>query len=254
MGKDFERLIKIKCDDPELKAQIEHALENFMKTPEGRKLIEEAYDVQNHRRLFDRRIVIEYNENAEKAGEANCSDGIITLGPKLKTSQYEGIDGQPYEMSLDRILFHELSHLADEEMYKDAKAAKTGIDEIRVEMDRTLLDAMGVYFGQKFSSMKEVEKYARANGIESLEDHMDEILPIYDQLEKQGKSAERRAIDNSNPYMSKYFGEMARKRHDDFGAVETFDETGVRVEEKVGTPELETYDDINPSAGTPPKL
>lgn len=255
MGVSYKDYIDVDIEDPVLRAKVENALENFMRTPEGREVIEMGYLRCNANKDSPEKIRIEFNPQEGYKGQA-FSSGRIAFGNGLNTMRYEGFDKEFHDFSLERVLFHELVHLGDDDEtagwahYEGMTFDENGVPDIRKHMHEVLLpQAVRIYLDDPDMTGEEVDDFMKSliddsgQFTEQGQAQFDEVLKIFDRLLEKAslsevtgeKGTERRTIDRTNEFMKKYYGEESRFGH------KTDPSSPDYPNFSNGTPELESY-------------
>ncbi len=86
-----------------LKNKLEEALSEISSTREGRQMIRQAA-----RRGEDGKVNIIYNEGGFTVA---LISGDFAVGTEDDQFMYQGVDGDMYDLSIQRMVFHELVHL-----------------------------------------------------------------------------------------------------------------------------------------------
>jgi hypothetical protein len=247
MSFDFRDYVRVESDDAEFKQQIEQFLEQMAQTPEGRKILEEVREGNNGVRVSiigDTRPRMPAGfegekEEVEKFARDTGADpatGRITIAKdELSTLRYKDTNGQWQQVSLGSAIYHELYHMRDPEAL-----AKKGVSlsqlaqlpdaETPQQLAQRMQDAQTAaardVSGNPNMTFEEAKKYITdlgQTGDEKYSDVMNRIMGY----QQSSSPAERKAVEATNAFMQKYYGESPRGNYQDT--------------DKQGTPELETY-------------
>ena len=115
----------VRIDDPELRAQVEGALDQLSRTPEGQHVLRQAAAMQMFRMFGTLTPTSEQREEGAVPitgeiadpnwpGGFNSATGILGINAvALRRAEYLGQDGQYHDASLQNVLLHELGHAMD---------------------------------------------------------------------------------------------------------------------------------------------
>lgn len=209
----YENYVVVDSDIPDFKDKIEQVLSNMSKTPEGREVIEEAYELNGRTR-----ITIMGMEGGGSEAKFDEAEIVLSLR-QLGSLQYFDVNGGMHDVSLDRALFHEFRHMRDPENLHP-KSVRMAIMKPLVE--EAMITIAEEHLGLISPTFEEASKALA-------EDMMSENPKVnfLSELNKFGahkKPHENRTIQATNEYMARYFNEEPRSGH-----------TG----DSEGTPELE---------------
>lgn len=201
---DVQNFFRFSSKNDELKSDIEHVLQQFLRTPEGRELIHDAYEANG-------RVRIEITTDNELPTKAESRTGKINVSQgQLLTLQYLSSNGKPHDVSLNRVLFHELSHLQDHEsLHRKTHSHSEAVSEMK-----TALSQIAVQVVEEALGVKEVEQEEALRIVaKDLIENNGELSSRIKEIANQTVSREPNIIAKTNEFMQKYYGEEHRHDH-----------------------------------------
>ncbi len=231
MAQDFnwKDYIKLESSDEEFGKQIEDILEQLSQTPEGQEIMKRGV-------LFNGGEVLTIKAQLEGKSGAQPGAGRVDISRSdIAKAMFNSADGGLLQSSLNRAIFHELYHMADEKTFSYQSATPAEQEAVLI----SILDEAITSFLEKKEQVHLVDKDGNKIAIESLT--VDQKMGVLERLEQQkpgtidyfvGKYApaflphEKDAVASTNDFMSRHYGETPRESY--------------AASEK-GTPEMEVY-------------
>ncbi len=112
----LDNYVAIDCEYPGLKEAIEKTLHHMASTPEGRLVLEKAFDQNDNQRVLvhgkmDGDNEAFYKDDTDTPYDTNAA--VVTIEGTRRTTYYNE-DRDVFDSSLMSIVFHEISHMARE--------------------------------------------------------------------------------------------------------------------------------------------
>lgn len=200
----------------EMRGNIEQAIVQMAQTPEFQEILRNAKKNNNGARIKVS------TQNGVRTGH---EDGLINISNQVFRNRYKGTDGRYHDSSLQRILFHEFFHSADDKLrhFKDLDPNKQA-QLIKKRIEGVILN----YYKEKTNNPNLTQE--QATKMLDNESDFEAIEEIKDRI-KESNPGEKRAITATNKFMKDKYGETPRSSYTDY--------------DKAGTPALDMHNKIH---------
>ena len=231
---DYNNYLVVSCDDHGFNSNIQRALNNISLTQEGQSTIQRAYDNNGGKRLEIRAGLLNGGVSGVMIDVDEAVEYINVSRASILTTRYLGEDGGMHDFSLERLLFHELSHKADESRpdHSDEKVRQARFDA----HDQAFIEAVNEIASQEFASFSMAQRFVDYLDSSSESGDQDMVKDIYRHLGEKVSLMEYHwedvAVNLTNAYMEKYYNEVPRA---DYGSTD-----------REGTSEMEVHATIRP--------
>jgi len=198
----LENYLTISAHSPEYQKQLEQVYREMGQTPEGREVIERAYELNDRKRLS---IEGPLNGNTE----ALVDEGKVVLPENdIMRKTYYGSGNTVHDTSLNRAAFHETFHVSDEE-HRALLADPDAMSRVKSDLLMgAMMHAASEIKGEPvFNPMQAdviLQEKFKAGGEHMVNAKMAEYVIAF-------MPQEKRTVEATNAFMQKYYGEEPRQ-------------------------------------------